>query len=69
MKKKLGVWKKKGTGPSFLGGYEMVKNYYQRGEYLRLFTLVRIPKRGPVSKKTLYFSSAFSAKKKGWKLV
>jgi hypothetical protein len=69
---KKGVWKKHGKGPEWLGGYEMIQDTYQnycRGFYVRKFTLVRIPKRGPIKKRTLYFKSAQEAKSKGWEIV
>lgn len=73
MATKKGVWRKNG-GPEYLGGYEYV-NVNQAAKngmpvyYLRYFTLVRIPKKGAVTKRTLYFKSAAQAKAKGWKLV
>lgn len=70
---KKGVWRKN-NGPEYLGGYEYVNvNATKKNGfpvyYLRFFTLVRIPKKGAVKKRTLYFKSAAQAKKKGWRLV
>ena len=68
-----GTWKKHGAGPEWLGGYEYIHpslmNKPKHSRYVRVFTLVRIPKRGPCKKRTLYFSSAAEAKKKGWILA
>jgi hypothetical protein len=64
------TWTKNG-GPQWIGCYEYVRDWNPNtgkmyGKRRRVFTLVRQPKRGPVEKRTLYFSSAVEAKKKGW---
>lgn len=66
--KSNGTWTKN-NGPEFLGGYEHVnESGSSTAPYIRKFTLVRIPKRGPVKKKTLYFTSPRDAINKGWVL-
>jgi hypothetical protein len=59
-----GTWTKN-NGPEHLGGYEKVKISYCI--WKRMFTLVRIPKKGAIKKKTLYFTSWQEAVSKGWK--
>jgi len=59
-------WMKNGLGLKWLGGYEFVK---EKGQWVRKFTLERVPVKGSVKKKTLYFSSWQEAKKKKWKPI
>lgn len=66
MKCKLtGKWTKGKKRTPWLGGFENVMT--EPGFFERMFCLYRIPVRGDVKRKTVYFKSWQEAKAKGWR--